>query len=161
MKTVFGVATACWMGVVCTGTAAVAGAMGDGLPAPPGMPAPEEEIAIFIELAEKADLGQLRGLPRAYRRRALPNVLRSHAEKSQAPLIEILKAQGAHDLRTVWVSNLLAARVPAKVAESLRERPEVASIRLQGSAGVLRREQSLDGRDDPERPRSAMREEAR
>ena len=48
----------------------------------------------------------------------------------QGPVKEFLRAQGVQKVRTLWISNALAAKVPARLVAALSERPGVARLDL-------------------------------
>ncbi|MEW8034551.1 MAG: hypothetical protein AB2722_17020 [Candidatus Thiodiazotropha sp.] len=91
---------------------------------------PEEEIAIIITMAEKADLNKIKRLPIRERRRALPQLLQSHAQSSQMELIRYLKTEGGKNLRSIWVTNLLVVTVRSELIPTIAERSDVSAIRL-------------------------------
>ncbi|PUB76282.1 MAG: hypothetical protein DBP03_04785 [gamma proteobacterium symbiont of Ctena orbiculata] len=105
---------------------------------------PEEEIAIIITMAEKADLSKIKKLSTLERRRALPQVLRSHAETTQADLIKYLKTKGSRNLRSIWVTNLLAATVRSELIPMIAERTDVSAIRLDKELPFVSSPKSID-----------------
>lgn len=90
----------------------------------------DQTVAVVIELKSKADLSVLDGLSERDRRRALVPALRRHAETQQRDLRAHLAAQGAQDLKTLWMINALAAQVRPAVVWSLCARPEIGRIDL-------------------------------
>ncbi|PUB88259.1 MAG: hypothetical protein B6D82_01615 [gamma proteobacterium symbiont of Ctena orbiculata] len=105
---------------------------------------PEEEIAIIITMAEKADLNKIKKLSTPERRRALPHLLRSHAEASQADLIDYLKTKGGKNLRSIWVTNLLAVTVRSELIPMIAERTDVSAIRLDKEVPFVSSPKSID-----------------
>jgi len=118
------------LSALCACSAALGGTIDKELQSHLQAAQPGDEVAVIIALVGKADVSGIRNLPELIHRKRLPEVLRAHAQSSQAPLIHYVKEQGGKNLHTIWVTNLLAAIVPSELVPSIAARPDVAAVRL-------------------------------
>lgn len=92
----------------------------------------EASITVVVELAEQPVLPDGRGRTKGQRQRDVVQSLRSHADRTQAPLRTQLvrrMAQGTVDgIQPLWISNSIVVTARPSVVEWLSTRPEVASI---------------------------------
>ena len=99
--------------------------------------APSQQLPVIITLrsqAEPFDLGALRAQAPDARRAAVIDALRTAASNSQPGLLLALRAAAvrgrAADIRPLWITNAIAARVTPSLVAELLARPEVASVTL-------------------------------
>ncbi|HYH20201.1 MAG TPA: S8 family serine peptidase [Azospirillum sp.] len=62
--------------------------------------------------------------------RQVIDALRSKAAVDLPPLADALARQGASDIKQLWISNSIVARVPARLVAALARQPDVGSVRL-------------------------------
>lgn len=96
---------------------------------------PDELVPVIIGFADRVDPAQYRGKGRRERREILVRALRDKAERTQWNVARKLGASGAKNLRQLWLSNSLAAEVPARLIPLLEKLPGIESIR--SDAAVL------------------------
>ncbi|MBI4984985.1 MAG: S8 family serine peptidase [Rhodocyclales bacterium] len=87
---------------------------------------PNELVPVIIGFANRVDLAQYRS--RGQRER-LVRALRHKAELTQGYVARKLAIRGARNLRQLWLSNSLAAAVPARLIPQLEALSGVESIR--------------------------------
>ncbi|MEZ5409254.1 MAG: S8 family serine peptidase [Acidimicrobiales bacterium] len=89
-------------------------------------------VTVVVELADQPVLPDGRGRTRGQRQREVVQSLRSHTDRTQAPLRTQLlrrRAQGTVDaIEPLWISNSLVVTARPSVIEWLSTRPEVAAI---------------------------------
>ncbi len=92
----------------------------------------EASVTVVVELVDKPVLPDGRGRTKSQRQRDVVQSLRSHADRTQAPLrTQLLRrmAQGSVEaIQPLWISNSIVVTARPSVIEWLSTRPEVASI---------------------------------
>jgi len=91
--------------------------------------APDEDVRVIITLADRPDMTQYRDPDRARRRSGLVRDLKQKADQTQAQIRARLLSGGAKGVRQLWLSNSLAATVPAGLVDELARHPGVHSVR--------------------------------
>lgn len=91
--------------------------------------APDEDVRVIITLADRPDMTQFRDPDRARRRSSLIRDLKRKADQAQAQIRARLLSGGAKGVRQLWLSNSLAATVPARLVHELAGHPGVESVR--------------------------------
>ena len=87
-----------------------------------------EKIGVIVVLSDQIKPDSIRGKSRKLRRAKIVNTLRSHAKRTQAPVIAALEAHGATDIVPLWVRNSVAARVPAQALNGISHMPGVLEV---------------------------------
>lgn len=94
--------------------------------------APPGQATVVVTLRERADLAALRTLPRAERRRAILDGLRSLSARSQLGLrvlLAVRRAQGQVSAVTpLWISNALSVTATPAVIQELAAHPAVLTV---------------------------------
>jgi serine protease AprX len=99
--------------------------------------APGDRVPVTIVLREQvsaAEMDAAKGIPdRAERRMAIRENLRSVAEESQAPLLELLRrgqetGEVGPRIRTLWLTNVVAADVTPAMARRIAAREDVSWV---------------------------------
>lgn len=99
---------------------------------------PAGDISVIINLADKADLKQIAavapnriaGSDKVRKRDAIIKALRDKANLTQGFLKALLQNRGAKKMKSLWITNSVAATVPASVISELMSLPEIESIEL-------------------------------
>ncbi|MCP3869625.1 MAG: S8 family serine peptidase [Gammaproteobacteria bacterium] len=92
--------------------------------------APQEEVAVIIQLKEQLDRKQFKKLKKKLRRHRLLKELKKKAATNQASLRAYLNNQGGKKLRSLWIINGVAVKAKPSVIRKLAKRPEVLEVRL-------------------------------
>lgn len=98
--------------------------------------APEQSLPIIIRFTEHIDPQAITVGNPAQRREKLIRALQLQAERSQAPLHAYLRANGAGNVKLLWLINGLSLTLPAKAVEQLANQPNVESITLDATLAV-------------------------
>ncbi len=107
---------------------------------------PDDEVPVILAFSATADLKALPGGGRAERRRAIIRRLKDRAASSQASTLRLLAAQGGvRKVTPLWISNRIAARVPAAMVAELANRPGVESVRLDAEVRLPREVAPAEG----------------
>ena len=88
------------------------------------------EIPVIITRTNAFDVKTLRASNRALLRRAIVANLRSRSAVNLVPLIAFLEKNGARRVRELWLTNSVAAVLPASTVERLNTYPGISSVRL-------------------------------
>jgi subtilisin family serine protease len=98
---------------------------------------PGGEVPVIINLADRVNINQIPILPanntragKALRRNAFARALKDKADKTQRPLTALLHNRNIKEIRSLWLTNSIAATVPSSVISELMSVPEVESIEL-------------------------------
>ena len=92
------------------------------------------EVVIRLETAP--DLGQARHIPDRWERLAwVVRRLKSHAAKTQGPVLQTLRGSGVEP-RSYWITNSLVAQLDATTARRIAELPQVVGIESAHAAGI-------------------------
>lgn len=89
---------------------------------------PSEEVPVIIKLKDRVDVSAFTEKDRPTRRRNLVEALRSKAERTQGPLISALSRAGARRVRSLWITNGIAAQANAGAIMELSKDPSIESI---------------------------------
>ncbi len=97
---------------------------------------PAGHVSVIINLADKADLtliapaASLRRTPdeKKNRRDRIVKALQEKASDTQGPLLAFLHARGAQRVKTLWVTNAIAAILPVSVISELMNFSSIESI---------------------------------
>ncbi len=87
-----------------------------------------EPVSVIIRMAERPSLPVPGPANRKTARKNLVSSLRGQAERSQKDLLAFLSANGATDIRSLWIINAVAATVPPDLIPVLSARPDVESV---------------------------------
>lgn len=96
--------------------------------------APDAAIPVYFVIADR--LGYDHWFPRVHRmslaeRRALViDELRTHADRTQAPLLQLLRARGAAAIHSNWVGNFVRAEATSSTIRAALALPSVREARL-------------------------------
>ncbi len=91
---------------------------------------PDKEIALIIRFAGRPDLRPLNESGLSQRRARIIRILQAESARSEKPLLNFLKGRPARQIKSLWLINGLAVKVPGRLVEELRRFPEVESISL-------------------------------
>lgn len=92
--------------------------------------APEDEIRVIVEFAQRPDLQALWHMPRPQRRALMATEMKAAAERDQRGVKSLLQSRGVTGIRHLWMINSLAVKAPAKVIQELAAHPEVQSLKI-------------------------------
>jgi serine protease AprX len=92
--------------------------------------APDDEIRVIVEFAQRTDLQALRHMPRPQRRASMVRDMKTTAERDQRGVRSLLQGRGVMGVRHLWMINSLAVKAPAEVIRELAARPDVLTIRI-------------------------------
>jgi len=92
--------------------------------------APEDEIRVIVEFAQKPDLQSLRNMPRPQRRALMAREMKTTAESDQRGVRSLLQNRGVRGIRHLWMINSLAVKASAKVIQELAAHPDVQSLKI-------------------------------
>lgn len=119
---------------------AAAGSVHPDLEARLGTLAPDEHVAVIVELTTQANpkaVAMARNFDRRARGRAVVDALRNVAERDQAAIrAQLAQEQASGDVRKVkpfWVFNGLAVTAKEKVIRKLAKRGDVREVRIDRS----------------------------
>jgi len=108
-----------------------AGAVSPDLEAAIRSRGPGAEIPVIVTLSDRLDLAPF-GMEKekGLRRSGLVRALQGKAEKTQGPLVALLKIAGAKEMKRLWINNSIAASVREEVIRRLAELSDVEYITL-------------------------------
>ena len=69
--------------------------------------APEDEIRVIVEFAQRPDLQSLRSMPRPQRRASMATDMKATAESDQRVVRSLLQNRGVRGIRHLWMINSL------------------------------------------------------
>lgn len=92
--------------------------------------APEDEIRVIVEFAQRPDLQSLRSMPRPQRRASMATDMKATAESDQRGVRSLLQNRGVRGIRHLWMINSLAVKASAKVIQELAAHPDVQSLKI-------------------------------
>ena len=92
--------------------------------------APDDEIRVIVEFAQRPDLQALRHMPRPQRRASMATDMKATAERDQRGVRSLLQSRGVKGVRHLWMINSLAVKASAEVVRELAAHPEVVSLRI-------------------------------
>jgi hypothetical protein len=88
------------------------------------------EIPVIITRTNAANVKNLRASNRALLRSAIVSRLRDQAKLNLVPLVAFLEKNGARRVRELWLTNSVAATLPASTVQRLATYPGLLSVRL-------------------------------
>lgn len=94
---------------------------------------PTDLVPIIIEHADRVDVDSLsKGAPASKRetRRKVRQALQDRADLNLLPIERFLEANGARSVKRLWITNGVAATVPAGLVEMIARMPGVGKVRL-------------------------------
>lgn len=94
---------------------------------------PDEEISVIVTLAEQQDLHQFTDRDKKLRRTKIAKALRDKAARIQKPLREYLLQKNVRKISPFWIFNGMAVTLRADQVKELAARPEVGSLRFDGT----------------------------
>jgi subtilisin family serine protease len=92
--------------------------------------APEEEVRVIVEFAQRPDLEPLRRMPRLQRRALIAREMKAAAERDQRGVQSLLQRRGVKRIRHLWMINSLALQAPPEVIRELAAHPDVQRLTL-------------------------------
>ncbi len=93
--------------------------------------APNDEVEVIVEFADKADLGPFKGeTNRGLLRAQIVTALKAQSAASVSAVSGVLQSGGVSRSVALWAMNGVAVTARAQVVEALSKNPHVASIRL-------------------------------
>ena len=107
---------------------------------------PDEEVPVILHMSPKVDAKTIAAGGRTERRAGIIKELRDRAAASQADTLRLLAAhRSVRNIVPLWVSNRIAARVPAAMVAMLAVRPGVERVRLDAEIKLPREVLTADG----------------
>ncbi|MDA8105299.1 MAG: S8 family serine peptidase, partial [Nitrospiraceae bacterium] len=99
---------------------------------------PAGDVSVIINLAYRVDLkkiaaiapDRIAGSDKVRKRDAIIKALREKASLTQKSIRALLQNRGAKKIKPLWITNSVAATVPASVISELMSLPEIESIEL-------------------------------
>jgi subtilisin family serine protease len=89
-----------------------------------------EEVPIIINLSDRVNIHSFQDPDKNLRRAKIIRTLRDHADLSQGSLKKFLEKKKVRKISSLWLSNRIAATVPARMIPELDTFPGVESITL-------------------------------
>ncbi|NOS75713.1 MAG: S8 family serine peptidase, partial [Methyloglobulus sp.] len=89
---------------------------------------PNQMVSIIVTLNTRANTNAIKDKNKRQRRAKIIKEMHAHANLKQPVVIAFLKASGATDIKSFWITNSLAAKVPASLIRKLAKRPGVARV---------------------------------
>lgn len=96
----------------------------------------DTEIPVIISLYGKASVNGIVDTDKRARRRKIANRLRDHALSRQQTLLNDLARHGATHINPLWISNSIAATVPAALVRTLSRKRGVARVQADAIVGT-------------------------
>ena len=91
---------------------------------------PDQEVAVIVRFAGRTDLTLFNNPVIAERRSQIIQTLQQKAAHSEKPLVNFLKGRPARQVKSLWLINGVALKVPARMVDELSRVPRVESISL-------------------------------
>lgn len=98
--------------------------------------APEEEVSVIIHLSDQENIRTFKDKDKAVRSKKMIKALRAKSNKSQKALLKYLKKNKAKQVRSFWITNGIATRVPASMVDQLAGQPGVERVTLDAKVRV-------------------------
>jgi VCBS repeat-containing protein len=98
--------------------------------------APNQLVSIIVTLKTRADTNAFKYKDKAQRRTKIVQAMHDHANLKQPALLAFLKANGATNIKQLWIINSVAAKVPASMIRKLAKRPGVAKVYADATLSV-------------------------
>ena len=90
----------------------------------------DDEVSVIISLSERVDLNTFRNEKGHILRANLIKALKRKAHLTQKPLSLFLNKNGVRNIKRLWLINSMAFTANAAAIDRLRDRVEIASVRL-------------------------------
>ncbi len=116
--------------VALSATTAVGGIVTPELEGVIDASAPQTELSILIELADRLDVDSLSFPTRSARRHGVAAALRTRAATAEAPVRRYLEQRGSTQVVSLWAVGGLTATLRADAVRDLAALPSVSSVRL-------------------------------
>jgi|CXWL01.1.fsa_nt_gi VCBS repeat-containing protein len=97
---------------------------------------PVQLVSVIITLKSRANTNAIIDKDSSVRRRKMIQAMRNHSNLKHPALLTFLKANGATDIKPLWINNSIAAKIPAKLIRKLAKRPGVAGVYLDATLSV-------------------------
>lgn len=94
---------------------------------------PTDLVPVIIEHSDKVDVEALRKGDRASKREArrkIRQALQDKADTTLLPIERFLEANGGRAIKRLWITNGIAAMVPADLVDEIANLPGVGTVRL-------------------------------
>jgi|CXWL01.1.fsa_nt_gi VCBS repeat-containing protein len=98
--------------------------------------APDQLVSVIITLKTRADTNAIKDKDKVQRRAKIIKAMRDHANLKHPALLTFLKANGATNIKPLWIVNSIAAKVPASLIRKLSKRPGVARVYIDATLSV-------------------------
>lgn len=89
---------------------------------------PNESVPVIIHLSDKVKVNDIKFTVQKEGRSGVIKSLREKAAKTQGPLRDFLKIKGARDIKSFWITNAVATKLPAGVIEELKSFPGIDKL---------------------------------
>lgn len=109
--------------------AAAAGVLAPDLQQDLAARAPAEEVAVIVQLADRANLAAIRETSRSARVKRTVAALKDKAARTLPPVVSEARRLGGRAVRELWLINGLAVTLPAGRVAQLAAHPAVGSVR--------------------------------
>lgn len=97
---------------------------------------PNQLVSVIITLNTRANTNAIIDNDKVQRRAKIVRAMRDHANLKHPALLTFLKANGATQIKPLWIINSIAAKVPASLIRKLAKRPAVASVHMDATLSV-------------------------
>lgn len=87
-----------------------------------------EMVPVIISLNTRANTNSIADKNKISRRTKIIRALRTHADAKQPAILTFIRANGATDVKPLWINNSIAAKVPARLIRAIARRPAVAKV---------------------------------
>ncbi len=91
---------------------------------------PHARVDVIIKLMDRVDTRRFTSSDLRLRRSRIIKALKSKASETQGPIDSFLRGCGAERIKSLWLINGIAARVPAALVPRLAARPMVEAVSL-------------------------------
>jgi serine protease AprX len=98
--------------------------------------APNQLVSVIVTLKTRANTNAFKHKDKAQRRAKIVQAMHDHANLKQPALLAFLKANGATNIKPLWIINSIAAKVPASMIRKLAKRPGVARVYTDATLSV-------------------------
>lgn len=103
---------------------------------------PEQPVPIIVRFTGRLDPNSFATLPTAQRSEQLIRALQQQAERSRAPLHDFLAANGASEVKPLWLINGMGVTLPARAVKQLSNQAGVESLTLDATLAVAQTTQA-------------------
>lgn len=94
-------------------------------------------VSVIISLNTRADTNIITTIDTVLRRAKIIQALQNHAKLKQLLLLAFLKANGATQIKPLWINNSVAANVPAKLVRLIASRAGIAKVSLDATLTAM------------------------